>query len=97
MIAEKGGKLIRVQVKTMNGDTPALRFFAQNSAARAYVGTADWLAFHSLHHGVTAFLKPEEAGVYPTLRYDGADEARMSNQRYAIDYPIDRVIKEIET
>ena len=99
LIAEMGSRLVRFQVKTLAGDTPALRFPSQTASMESYVGVVDWLAFHSPHHGVTAFLKPEEAGARPTLRYDTPDERCKPNSRirYACDYPIERVIKEITT
>jgi hypothetical protein len=93
LIAEMDGKLIRVQVKTLAADTPYLRFLVQTAARSGYCGVTDWIAFHSLHYGVTAFLKPEEVGVRPTLWFDGDQE--IKNARHASDYPLGRVIKEI--
>ena len=98
LIAELGGRLIRLQVKTNAGNAPALRFLAATHGTERYIGVADWLAFHSLHHGVTAFLKPEEIGARPTLHYDDSDDPRHeSGARYASDYPLGRVIKELLT
>ena len=99
MIAELGGELIRLQVKTSATDAPALRFMAITSGANDYRDTADWFAFHSLHHGITAFLKPSEVGARPTLHYDDSDDPAHENKnaRYASDYPLGRVIKEILT
>lgn len=97
LIAELHGKLIRVQVKTNANNAPWLRFSAWNTSQSSYNGVADWLAFHSLHYGTTAFLKPNEAGCYPTLRYLPPENHQKRNPtiRYAKDYPLDRVIKEI--
>ncbi|MBQ1792836.1 MAG: hypothetical protein II008_21890 [Oscillospiraceae bacterium] len=97
LIAELHGKLIRVQVKTNAGNEARLRFSAWNTSSTTYTGTADWLAFHSLHYGITAFLKPEEAGCYPTFRYRSPEnhQKRNSTIRYAKDYLLERVIKEI--
>lgn len=93
MIAEKGGRLLRIQVKTSAGDTAALRFMAQTAGVHSYADTADWLAFYSTYYGVTAFLKPSEVGARPTLRYD--DElGRQPGARYASDYSLERIIKE---
>ena len=99
LIAELNGKLIRVQVKTNANNAPWLRFSAWNTSQSSYNGVADWLAFHSLHYGITAFLKPNEAGCYPTLRYLPPENHQKRNPtiRYAKDYPLDRVIKEIRT
>ena len=98
LVGQTGGKLIRVQVKTHDCDGDCLRFASWSIGTDSYVGAVDWLAFHSLRHGVTAFLKPEEAGVYPTLRYNDIGGARaQKNMRYARDYPLDRVIKELTT
>jgi len=96
LIAELGDQLIRVQVKTNSGSGHCLRFMVQTRDVASYIGVSDWLALHSAHYGVTAFLRPEEAGVRPTL-YFGADKPRQANQRKAADYPIERVIKELTT
>ena len=97
LIAELDGKLIRIQVKTNANDAPYLRFSAWNTSSATYTGSTDWLAFHSLHYGITAFLKPEEAGCYPTLRYKYSENhpRRTQTMRFAEDYPLERVIKEI--
>lgn len=99
LIAELGGKLVRFQVKTLAGNAPALRFPTWTASTGSYVGLVDWFAFHSLHHGITAFLKPEEAGTRPTLHYDDIDDPFHENKstRYASDYALGRVIKEILT
>ena len=97
LIAGMDGKLIRVQVKTLAGDAPFLRFMAQTKSQSSYCGVADWIAFHSLHYGVTAFLKPEEIGVRPTLRFDEDEAHEIKGARYAKDYPLGRVIKELLT
>jgi len=94
MIAEYGGKLIRVQVKTLSGHSSPLRFASFTGSRSNYIGVADWLAFHSLYFGVTAFLKPEEAGRRPTLHYY-EPKVRGNSIRFAADYPLERVIKEI--
>ena len=97
LIAELDGKLIRVQVKSSAGDAPNLRFSAWSTRIPTYQGEADWLAFHASHYGITAFLKPEEVGAYPSFRYDSPEDARhlTGRMRYAKDYPLDRVIKEM--
>ena len=89
--------MIRLQVKTSTGTAPALRFPTWSVGMKNYAGRVDWFAFHSLHHGITAFLKPEEAGTYPTLRYDGDNDPaqKITSARYAEDYPLERVIKEL--
>ena len=101
LVAERNGHLIRVQVKTLAGDEPVLRFMCRTPATDTYIGAAEWMALHSTHYGVTAFLKPEEAGVRPTIRYVMTDHPEKCNTiseiRYASDYTIDRVIKETET
>lgn len=89
--------MLRFQVKTLASDAPCLRFPAQTNTTDSYIGAVEWMAFHSLHHGITAFLKPEEVGVRPTLRYDDDDEELfrgIRGVRYARDYPLERVIKE---
>lgn len=97
LIAELNGKLIRVQVKTNALDADYLRFSAWSTSRSSYTGCADWLAFHSLHYGITAYFKPEEAGCYPTLRYRAPESHQKRNPtlRFAADYPLKRVIKEI--
>ena len=100
MIVDVHGSLLRLQVKTLAVPGPALRFPAWGPDRRSgYSGKADWLAFHSLYYGVTAFLKPEEIGQYPTLRYDTEEDRVMGNPsiRYARDYPMERMIKEAST
>lgn len=93
MIAERDGRLIRLQVKTLAGDAKALRFCTWGANyGSGYSGEVDWLALHSLHYGVTAFLKPDEAGAYPTIRYDTED----TTARQARDYSIERLTKEAE-
>lgn len=101
LIAERNGHLIRIQVKTLAADGPYLRFVCRTNQTSTYVGAVEWLALHSTHYGVTAFLKPEEAGVRPTIRYVQTEHPEKCNTaleiRYAADYSIDRVIKETET
>ena len=94
MIAELNGKLIRIQVKTQAGDSIRLRFPAFTTGTSGYDGMVDWFALHSLHYGVTAFLKPEEAGVYPSLWFDGPKRPNKTI-RLAKDFPLERVIKEL--
>lgn len=100
MVAERNGHLIRIQVKTLAADGPYLRFVCRTNQTSTYVGAVEWLALHSIHHGVTAFLKPEEAGVRPTIRYVPSEHPEKCNHgvesRLASDYTIDRVIKETE-
>lgn len=100
LVAERNGHLIRVQVKTLAGDSPALRYMCRTNSTDTYIGAAEWLALHSTHYGVTAFLKPEEAGVRPTIRYAPTGHPEkcktISTVRYAEDYSIDRVIKETD-
>jgi len=91
LIAVFGGKIISIQVKTLTADADSLTFDLRNSMKQKYIGTVDWLALHSMHHGVTAFLKPEEAGSRVVLRYDLGTTVR----HYAGDYPLERVIKEL--
>lgn len=100
LIVDIHGKLIRIQVKTNSNETPFLRFCTWTTGSvGGYIGAVDWMAFYSPHYGVTAFLRPEEAGCYPTLRYDTEDERLRANSRirYARDYPMERVIKETLT
>ena len=101
MIAERNGHLIRIQVKTLASDGPFLRFVCQTNQTASYVGAVEWLALHSTYHGVTAFLKPEEAGVRPTIRYAPPEHPEKCSHsaeiRCAADYTIDRVIKETDT
>ena len=100
LIAERNGHLLRVQVKTRDGDEPILRYKCRTTDRSSYIGAVEWLALHSLHYGVTAFLKPEEVGARPTIRYVETEFPEKCNHiteiRYASDYPIDRVIKETE-
>lgn len=99
LIADVGGKLLRIQVKTMEGDAPAIRFCSQNGNKSYYTGKVDWLAFYSAHYGVAAFLRPEEAHCDPTMWFcDPPENTRIvRGMRYARDYPIERVIREAET
>lgn len=95
LIADIGGKAVRIQVKTMETATPGIRFSSRNAKKRGYTGKVDWIAFHSTHYGVTAFLKPEEANVDPILWFDNTKPRhRGIKRRYAKDYPIERVIRE---
>ena len=93
LLAAKAGKIISIQVKTLTGTSDSLTFDLRNSMKQKYVGSVDWLALHSMHHGITAFLKPEEAGSRVVLRYDLGTTVR----HYAGDYPLERVIKELST
>jgi len=95
LVAELNGHLIRLQVKTQAGDAPFLRYWVQTQSSESYEGMVDWLALHSLHYGVTAFLKPEEVGARPSLRYGEIRRDCAKTKRYAKDYPLERVIKEI--
>ena len=92
LLAVKAGKVISIQVKTLTGDTDSLSYDLRTSRKEKYVGSVDWLALHSMHHHITAFLKPEEAGSRMALRYD--DQAGPG-RHYAKDYPLERVIKEL--
>lgn len=92
LIAEWNGRLIRVQVKTLTGEEDSLTYDLRTSSKRLYIGVVDWLALHSLCHGVTAFLKPEAAGNTIQLRYDNTSEP---DKHYARDYSMERVIKEL--
>jgi len=96
MIVDIKGRLLRIQVKTSKGSTSAIRYRAWSTGGETYDGVADWLALYSLHYGVAAFLKPEEAAVYPTIRYDRPKDSAHPTERmqYARDFSIDRVIKE---
>ena len=76
MIVELNNKLLRLQVKTQAGKSPSLRYATYGPDSVGYEGKVDWLALHSLHYGITAFLKPEEVGKYPTLRYDSEEDHR---------------------
>ena len=96
LIGELDGRLVRFQVKTSTEAAPAIRFLACNSGSESYVGVVDYLAFYSAHHGVAAFFKPEEVGARPTVHYD-EDGQQRDGVRYASDYSLDRVIKEILT
>ena len=98
MIVERNGKLLRIQVKSSSVVSDKIRFRTWRENGELYGNRIDWFAFHSTHYGVTAWMKPEEASIYPTLRYDSPDrEAYVSNtMRYAADFSIDRVIKETE-
>lgn len=99
LVVDISGRLIRLQVKTNSGADAYLRFSSWNRTTDTYIDRVDWLAFYAPHHGVTAFLKPEEAGKYPTLRYDTPEDRKhpTSMMRFARDYPINRVIKEATT
>lgn len=92
LLAELNGRIVRIQVKALSGEDDSLSFDLRNSAKKKYTGLADWLALHSLRHGVTAFLKPEDGGTRLVLRYDGIKEP---GRHYARDYPLERVIKEL--
>ena len=92
LLAVKAGKVISVQVKTLTGDTDSLSFDLRTSTKKTYTGTVDWMALHSLHHRITAFLKPEEVGSRLALRYDGQS---APNRHSAADYSLERVIKEL--
>lgn len=98
LIADVGGKLLRIQVKTMESNSQRIRFCSRNGRKHDYVGKVDWIAFHSLHHGVTAFLKPEETRSDPVLWFDDTEPRNKGVERhYAKNYPIERVIREAET
>lgn len=95
LIAEMNGKLIRLQVKALTGADEVLNFYPTQSSKRGYDGSVDYIAFLSLHHGVTAYMKPEEVGAKISLRYDTAPKHPNVTMNFARDYPLERVIKEI--